>query len=148
MYKYQHLYLPVLYGLLGLKFRVQDWTDTFMKYVLSGAWWLGTTRSFVDTVSYLTCAWAVTRWNLPLCGYPARASNGAIRVNYYDSWLVRLLAVKAFWITWRVIVPLTVFHVPLGDFAVLFLVAELASGYWLALNFQVGARGLCVCCDV
>ena len=68
-------------------------------------------------------------------------------MNYYDSWLVRLLAVKAFWITWRVIVPLTVFHVPLGDFAVLFLVAELASGYWLALNFQVGARGLCVCCD-
>jgi hypothetical protein len=33
MYKYQHLYLPVAYGILGLKFRVQDITDTFMKWV-------------------------------------------------------------------------------------------------------------------
>ena len=74
MYKYQHLYLPVLYGLLGLKFRVQDWTDTFMKYVLSGAWWLGTTRSFVDTVSYLTCAWAVCRCVATLPGHPTAPS--------------------------------------------------------------------------
>mmetsp|Transcript_3131 Transcript_3131/g.4816 ORF Transcript_3131/g.4816 Transcript_3131/m.4816 type:complete len:480 (-) Transcript_3131:30-1469(-) len=29
VYKYQHLYLPPLYGVLGLKFRIQDLTDTF-----------------------------------------------------------------------------------------------------------------------
>ncbi|CAB1113975.1 unnamed protein product [Ectocarpus sp. CCAP 1310/34] len=29
MYKYQHLYLPPLYGILGLKFRIQDLTGTF-----------------------------------------------------------------------------------------------------------------------
>eukprot|EP00611_Tribonema_gayanum_P013836 TRINITY_DN25059_c0_g1_i1.p1 TRINITY_DN25059_c0_g1~~TRINITY_DN25059_c0_g1_i1.p1 ORF type:complete len:507 (-),score=108.53 TRINITY_DN25059_c0_g1_i1:413-1861(-) len=29
LYKYQHLYLPPLYGILGLKFRIQDLTDTF-----------------------------------------------------------------------------------------------------------------------
>eukprot|EP00163_Fabomonas_tropica_P005870 TRINITY_DN1551_c0_g1_i1.p1 TRINITY_DN1551_c0_g1~~TRINITY_DN1551_c0_g1_i1.p1 ORF type:complete len:543 (-),score=148.07 TRINITY_DN1551_c0_g1_i1:264-1892(-) len=28
-YKYQHIYLPPLYGLLGLKTRVQDFTETF-----------------------------------------------------------------------------------------------------------------------
>ncbi len=33
MYKYQHIYLPILYGVLGLKFRLQDFTDTFMKCV-------------------------------------------------------------------------------------------------------------------
>ncbi|RLO13363.1 hypothetical protein DYB28_012462 [Aphanomyces astaci] len=30
MYRFQHLYLPPLYGLLGLKFRIQDFTDTFV----------------------------------------------------------------------------------------------------------------------
>ncbi|CAM9286217.1 unnamed protein product [Phaeothamnion confervicola] len=29
MYKWQHLYLPPLYGILGLKFRFQDFTATF-----------------------------------------------------------------------------------------------------------------------
>ncbi|CAM9122099.1 unnamed protein product [Sphacelaria rigidula] len=29
VYRYQHLYLPPLYGILGLKFRIQDLTDTF-----------------------------------------------------------------------------------------------------------------------
>jgi hypothetical protein len=33
MYRYQHIYLPILYGVLGLKFRIQDVTDTFMLYV-------------------------------------------------------------------------------------------------------------------
>lgn len=30
IYKFQHVYLPVLYGVLGLKFRVQDITGTFL----------------------------------------------------------------------------------------------------------------------
>ncbi|OQR99376.1 Delta(5) fatty acid desaturase [Achlya hypogyna] len=29
MYAFQHLYLPPLYGVLGLKFRIQDFTETF-----------------------------------------------------------------------------------------------------------------------
>jgi len=31
LYRYQHIYLPVLYGLLGLKFRIQDVTDFMIK---------------------------------------------------------------------------------------------------------------------
>ncbi len=30
MYQFQHIYLLVLYGLLAIKFRIQDVTDTFM----------------------------------------------------------------------------------------------------------------------
>jgi len=30
MYKYQHIYMPILYGLLALKFRIQDFTWTFI----------------------------------------------------------------------------------------------------------------------
>jgi len=95
-YKYQHVYLPFLYGFLAIKFRIQDITDTYWK-----------------------------------------SMNGAIRVNYFDSPLIRLWAVKLFWVGWRVFLPLVVFKVPLAEFALTFLLAELASGYWLAFNFQV-----------
>jgi len=30
LYQYQHIYMPILYGLLALKFRLQDFTWTFM----------------------------------------------------------------------------------------------------------------------
>jgi hypothetical protein len=63
--------------------------------------------------------------------------NGAIRVNYFDSALVRLFAVKAFWVFWRVFAPLVIFKVPAAEFWVTFLIAELVSGYYLAFNFQV-----------
>jgi fatty acid desaturase len=29
LYKYQHIYMPILYGALGMKFRIQDFTWTF-----------------------------------------------------------------------------------------------------------------------
>jgi len=29
LYRYQHIYMPILYGLLGIKFRIQDFTWTF-----------------------------------------------------------------------------------------------------------------------
>lgn len=29
IYKYQHIYMPILYGFLGLKFRLQDITETY-----------------------------------------------------------------------------------------------------------------------
>jgi len=29
IYRFQHIYLPPLYGILGIKFRIQDFTDTF-----------------------------------------------------------------------------------------------------------------------
>ncbi len=41
------------------------------------------------------------------------------------------------WVIWRILVPLFVFNVPASQFWPMFLVAELASGYWLAFNFQV-----------
>ncbi len=66
-----------------------------------------------------------------------RSTNGAIRVNYYDNWIVRLLLVKLFWVSWRIIVPLVCFQMPAKQLAAVFIVSELASGYWLAFNFQV-----------
>jgi hypothetical protein len=45
--------------------------------------------------------------------------------------------VKLVWVIWRILVPLFVFNVPASQFWPMFLVAELASGYWLAFNFQV-----------
>lgn len=30
LYQWQHLYLPPLYGVLGMKFRIQDITDTYL----------------------------------------------------------------------------------------------------------------------
>ena len=134
MYKYQHVYLPVLYGLLAIKFRMQDVTDTFMTYV-----------ALRDFLLHGACVSSWRRHFAVVRRFPNRNSNGAVRVNYFDTWVVRLLAVKVFWLTWRVILPLAVFGVPAGQFLALFLVAELASGYWLAFNFQVRYT---VCCDV
>jgi hypothetical protein len=56
---------------------------------------------------------------------------------------MRAALVKAVWFSWRVLVPLLVWRVPLGTYAGLFLLSELVSGYWLAWNFQVrnGAPG-------
>ena len=44
---------------------------------------------------------------------------------------------KLVWTAWRIGVPLLVLGVPLSTYWGLFLIAELASGYWLAFNFQV-----------
>lgn len=34
VYAWQHIYLPPLYGLLSLKFRIQDFTHTFFTLVI------------------------------------------------------------------------------------------------------------------
>ena len=97
LYRYQHLYLPPLYGIYALKSRVSDVAEIFV-----------------------------------------RETNGPIRVNPIampDR--LKQLASKAFWVFYRVVVPLYFFDVPTGEFLLSFLVAELAVGYWLALNFQV-----------
>lgn len=63
--------------------------------------------------------------------------DGPIRVNYYDSPWMRVVAVKGFWLLYRVFLPLFVWGIPLAQWATLFLVSELAAGYWLAWNFEV-----------
>lgn len=55
----------------------------------------------------------------------------------YDSMLVRLFAVKVFWATWRIVIPLVFLEVPHAQFWPLFLVTEVVTGYWLSFNFQV-----------
>jgi len=96
VYRWQHVYLPIVYGLLSLKFRLQDITDL-----------------------------AIAR------------TNGAIRVNEYDNFWIRIGLTKVVWAAWRILVPLFVFQVPAAQFWTMFLVSELTSGYWLAFNFQV-----------
>jgi len=96
-YKWQHVYLMVLYGLLGLKFRVQDITGT----IIDG-------------------------------------TNGAIRVNQQSSYDLFMQAVtKSVWVLWRVALPLYFFGVSSAAFWSTFFIAELATGYYLAFNFQV-----------
>ena len=96
VYKYQHLYLPLAYGLLAIKFRLQD---------ISSLW--------------------------------ASGSNGAVRVNYYSSPLLRVGLTKLVWASWRFGVP-AVYGSGWGWSALaLNLLAELVAGWWLAWNFQV-----------
>ena len=63
--------------------------------------------------------------------------NGPLRVNYFDSAWLRIVASKGFWVSWRLLFPLLVLQVPASTFWTLFLIGELASGFWLAWNFQV-----------
>jgi len=96
IYQWQWLYMPVLYGLLAMKVRVDD-----VLFV-----WLG-------------------------------GMNGPIRVNYYDSPLFRVFAVKGGWAAYRILIPLLVLGVPFKTWLALFIISELTSGYWLAWNFEV-----------
>ena len=96
MYAYQWLYLPLLYGFLGVLTRVQDYLTTFV----------------------------------------ARTA-GPIRVNYYGSSLVHLLAPKLFWLGYRVLLPLLDLRVPHATFWPCLAVTELATGFYLAWNFEV-----------
>jgi fatty acid desaturase len=96
LYKYQHIYLPIIYGVLALRFRVQDYTDTY-----------------------------------------AMRTNGPVRVNYYDNAWIRLHAVKAVWLTWRLAIPLWLSPQSALAVIALFLIADITTGYWLAWNFQV-----------
>lgn len=96
-YRFQHLYLMVLYGVLGIKFRIQDVTDT----ILDG-------------------------------------TNGSIRVNQQSSKDLGMQAfTKLFWVVWRILVPLFYFQCDWSSFLWTFFVAEFATGYYLAFNFQV-----------
>jgi len=97
IYKYQHIYMPFLYGLLAIKFRIQDFTWTFLS-----------------------------------------ESNGPIYVNSLskEEW-AHFLATKLFFVFYRIIVPIYFLGLSWQLTIFYFFVSELASGYWLAFNFQV-----------
>jgi fatty acid desaturase len=96
VYKWQWLYLPILYAFLALKVRVSDITDT----------WLART-------------------------------SGPMRVNFYDSVLIRIFAVKGSWIFWRTVLPLMYLPITWQKYWALWLITEFTSGLWLAWNFEV-----------
>lgn len=95
-YKFQHIYLFVLYGVLGIKFRIQDLTETLYKQ-----------------------------------------TNGPLRVNLPAGEHQKQLISKSVWFVWRILVPLLYFRIPLGEYVVMFIIAEFMTGYFLAFNFQV-----------
>ena len=95
-YAYQWLYLPVLYGFLGILTRIQDYATTY-----------------------------------------ADRSAGPIRVNYYGHPLVHLVAPKLLWAVYRVAIPLIYFRVPHAVFWPCLAITELATGFYLAWNFEV-----------
>eukprot|EP00161_Ancyromonas_sigmoides_P009243 TRINITY_DN2292_c0_g1_i1.p1 TRINITY_DN2292_c0_g1~~TRINITY_DN2292_c0_g1_i1.p1 ORF type:complete len:513 (+),score=203.63 TRINITY_DN2292_c0_g1_i1:222-1760(+) len=96
-YKYQYLYLLPLYGLLGLKFRVQDIMLTFIE-----------------------------------------RANGPIDVNPIASamWAKQVTS-KITFLFWRLLFPHYIFGAGFGSIFGLFLIAEMCTGWYLALNFQV-----------
>lgn len=96
-YRWQHVYLMILYGVLGLKFRIQDVTGTILD-----------------------------------------RTNGAIRVNQQSAYDLTMQAVtKGCWVVWRIILPLFYFGIDSTSFWITFFIAEFATGYYLAFNFQV-----------
>lgn len=94
VYKYQHIYAPILYGLLSIKYRLQDWQTFVLR------------------------------------------TNGQIRVLHPSFFNVVVFIVgKVLFIGTRIILPLYFFSV--GRVLMALLIAELASGYYLAWVFQV-----------
>jgi fatty acid desaturase len=65
-------------------------------------------------------------------------TNGAMRVNPmgYNPYVQQVLA-KTFWAAWRLVLPLVFWKIPIGEFLLLFVAAEMATGWWLTFNFQV-----------
>lgn len=96
VYRYQQWYLPVLYGALAIKFRVQDVVNTWLE------------------------------------GY-----NGPVRVNMYANPYLRIALIKVIWVGWRILLPMYAFNVAASQVWTAWLLAELATGYYLAFNFQV-----------
>jgi len=100
-YQYQHIYAPLLYGLLTIKYRLQDW------------------QTFVFR------------------------TNGQIRVLTPSAYNVSIFVLgKVLFFVTHLILPMYFF--PVWRVVVLFFIAELASGYYLAFVFQVNhvAHGL------
>lgn len=98
IYQYQHIYLPPLYGILGIKSRIQDFSEVFSKLM-----------------------------------------NGPVRVNPISTQdYLRLISSKSCWVFYRIVVPYVFFSATkVQNIAILVLLTEFATGYWLAFNFQV-----------
>ena len=97
MYKWQHIYLPIAYGSLGLKVRISD----------------------------VTHAWFQTH-------------AGPMRVRAHTAeWKTKWVLIKALWLTWRVVIPIVYFKVPVMWFITMFLLSDMITGWYLAFNFQV-----------
>ncbi|CAI2163869.1 10968_t:CDS:10 [Funneliformis geosporum] len=90
----QQTFVPLLYGLLAFKTRIQDIS---IVYIIG--------------------------------------SNGKIRINPLSTWHTSIFwGGKAFFILFRIIIPLII--IPAWKFALLFVIADLVTSYWLALTFQ------------
>eukprot|EP01128_Nolandella_sp_AFSM9_P000957 TRINITY_DN11082_c0_g1_i1.p1 TRINITY_DN11082_c0_g1~~TRINITY_DN11082_c0_g1_i1.p1 ORF type:complete len:478 (+),score=110.36 TRINITY_DN11082_c0_g1_i1:49-1434(+) len=97
LYKYQWVYMPILYGLLAVKVRIQDFTYTFMD-----------------------------------------ESNGAIRVNPLSTldWSM-MIGAKILHVIKALLLPYFMFNMSLLEIIVNYFIVEIATGYFLAYNFQV-----------
>jgi len=64
--------------------------------------------------------------------------NGAVRVNVTGpSEYILQFCSKTFFFVWRIVLPFYLFKSSLGEFLLLFAIAEIITGYYLTLNFQV-----------
>lgn len=74
-YRWQHLYLLVLYGVLGLKFRVQDVTDTILDCT-NGAIRVNQQSGYDLFMQFVTkCCWVCWRILLPLLYFQVDATS-------------------------------------------------------------------------
>ncbi|CAG8489278.1 9106_t:CDS:2 [Funneliformis mosseae] len=90
----QHTFVPLLYGLLAFKSRIQD---IIIVYIIG--------------------------------------SNDKIRINPLNTWHTSVFwGGKAFFILFRIIIPLIL--IPAWKSALLFVITDLVTSYWLAITFQ------------
>lgn len=48
-----------------------------------------------------------------------------------------LFFTKIFWVTWRLLLPIAVWQLPVSEVLACFFITEFMTGYYLAFNFQV-----------
>lgn len=139
-YRWQHLYLPPLYGVLGIKFRLQDVMETYTRYARA---WGGVICVYPYMCVYVRVS-ASDRAQQPPASPPSPPlhshTNGPVRVNPIPAaqW-AEMVFTKLFWAGWRIALPLChpAFHTTHAAFWPLFLLSEFMTGYFLAFNFQV-----------
>jgi fatty acid desaturase len=96
LYFAQHIYVPLIYGLLGVKTRIQDISLMFIY-----------------------------------------GSNDQIPMNPMGLWHTCVFWLgKAFFLTYRILIPLFVFQASYLKVFGLFAISDAMTSYWLALTFQ------------
>jgi len=114
-YLYQHLYGPIIYGLLGMRTRTQD--VSILHFVKMD----GPIRVNEPTFYHLAIFWGgkVGRTQNIQILFLKIKKNGSLQITH---------------VIYRFVVPS--FYLPIWQVVTLYLIADAVSSYWLAILFQ------------